>query len=65
MNNPSKDKKKYEAPHLTVVSFKTEQGYAASGLRSLALSGDQPDYGDESVEDRQNGGNWGGTDGWF
>lgn len=24
-------KKQYEAPHLTVVEFKTEQGFAASG----------------------------------
>ena len=25
------NKKQYEAPHLTVVEFKTEQGFAASG----------------------------------
>lgn len=25
------NKKKYESPHLTVVEFKTEQGFAASG----------------------------------
>ena len=35
MNNLSKDKKPYEAPQLTVVTFKTERGYASSGLRSL------------------------------
>lgn len=25
------NKKQYESPHLTVVEFKTEQGFAASG----------------------------------
>ena len=63
MNSLSKDKKQYEAPQLTVVSFKVERGYAASGVLSLFSS--EPDYGDEALEDRQDGGNWGGTDGWF
>ena len=29
------DKKPYEAPQLTVVSFKTERGYAASNLLTM------------------------------
>lgn len=35
MNNLLKDKKPYEAPQLTVVTIKTERGYASSGLQSL------------------------------
>ena len=31
MNNLQNEKRPYEAPQLTVVSFKTERGYAASG----------------------------------
>ncbi len=31
-----KDKKQYEAPSLTAVSFKTERGYAASGPLGLS-----------------------------
>ena len=40
-----KEKKKYIAPELTVVEFKTERGYASSGseltkvLRIFALAG--------------------------
>lgn len=57
-----KDKKKpYESPRLTVVTFKTERGYAAS-LKYLTLgllSGSAPeDYGDESIESRQWGVDW-------
>lgn len=35
MNNLSKDKKPYEAPQLTVVTFKTERGYASSLTQSI------------------------------
>ena len=55
MNNPSKDKKKYEAPHLTVVSFKAEHGYAASMLTLGIPSGsDQEDYGMQDYEVQEN-----------
>ena len=58
-----KTKKKYEAPALTTVTFKTERGYAARGgdaAKALALdilfisSG----YGDQSIEDRTYGTDW-------
>ena len=46
-----KDKKKYIAPELTVVSFKVEHGYAASGygpakafIGLLSISGDDATY---------------------
>lgn len=32
------NKKQYEAPHLTVVEFKTEQGFAGSGLTATRSS---------------------------
>ena len=48
-------KKTYEAPELTVVTFKTEKGYATSG-EPLGLS---EGHGKKSIEDRQDGGNWG------
>ena len=51
-----KEKKAYEAPTLTTVTFKTERGYVAS--QALGLSNDS---GDEQIEDRQEGNNWG----WF
>lgn len=40
MDNYSKDKKPYEAPRLTVVSFRVEQGYALSGLTNVFLLSD-------------------------
>ena len=55
MNNSTNEKKAYEAPALTVVTFKTERGYAASGdltkalgLYSLTTYG----TGDQNLEDR-------------
>ena len=57
------DKKIYEAPLLTVVNFKAERGYASSGL--LAFLGFGDEYGDQTLEDRQDGGNWGGDEGYF
>ena len=58
----NQQKKQYEVPQLTVVTFKTEQGYATSGPNSLGMGSGK---GSKSLEDRQDGGNWGGTDGWF
>ena len=57
------EKKVYEAPALTVVTFKTERGYALSG--PIFALGFSDEYGDEDVEDRTDGGHWGGSDGWF
>lgn len=67
MNNSTKDKKTYESPQLTVVTFKTELGYAASGDLNILTLGllSSGDYGDQNIENRTNGGNWGGTVGWF
>ena len=59
-------KRPYEAPQLTVVCFKTERGYADSLLRTLALSFAIADAGNGSqlLEDRTDGGNWGGSETW-
>ena len=57
----TKTRKQYEAPQLTVVTFKTEQGYANSQPK-LSLSNGT---GSKSLEGRENGGNWGNSDGWF
>lgn len=59
-------KRKYLAPELTVVSFRTECGYALSGLdlSELGLKFDS-DNGSDDVESRSDGGNWGGDGGWF
>lgn len=56
-------KKKYEAPALTTVTFKTERGYAASGgdmLKALALSSSYTSsgFGDRAIEDRTYGTDW-------
>lgn len=58
MNNSINEKRPYEAPQLTVVSFKTERGYAGSvgeinGLNNVILgarlsSGDEGDYADRN-----------------
>ena len=55
-------KKNYEAPTITVVTFKVEKGFAESGgiLRALALSMALSEtYGSQSLENRQDGGNLG------
>ena len=59
-------KRKYLAPELTVVSFRTECGYALSGLdlSELGLKFGS-DNGSDTVESRSDGGNWGGDGGWF
>ena len=55
-----KSKKHYEAPVLTVVTFQMERGYSSSLMLGLS-----PGEGDQSIEQRQDGGNWGGNDGWI
>ena len=59
-------KKPYEAPHLTVVTFKAERGYAYSPFR-LALINEATilSSSSNSLEARIDGGNWGGSGGWF
>lgn len=61
------NKKQYEAPHLTVVEFKTEQGFAASGA-----SGGVSNYSNNSLEswfDKPSGGvsdySNNSSDSWF
>ena len=46
------EKRPYEAPQLTVVTFKTERGYAASGLFALGRhDGEEEDvYGMQDYE---------------
>lgn len=60
-------KKPYEAPHLTVVTFKAERGYANSSLFRLALINEAAvlSSSSNSLEARIDGGNWGGSGGWF
>lgn len=59
-------KKPYEAPQLTVVTFKAERGYANS-LFKLALINEATilSSSSNSLEARIDGGNWGGSGGWF
>ncbi len=60
-------KKPYEAPQLTVVTFKAERGYANSSLFQLALINEATilSSSSNSLEARIDGGNWGGSGGWF
>ncbi len=61
-------KKPYEAPHLTVVTFKAERGYTNSNsLFQLALINEAAVLSSSSnnLEARIDGGNWGGSGGWF
>ena len=59
MNN-RETKKTYEAPALTVVSFKTEQGYAQSMLVGSwsGNSGDKSNGAGVSNYTEENGGNY-------
>lgn len=59
-------KKPYEAPQLTVVTFKAERGYTNS-LLHLALINEATilSSSSNSLEARIDGGNWGGSGGWF
>lgn len=45
------NKKKYESPHLTVVEFKTEMGFAASGGGSLTATRRSYGYNDGQGDD--------------
>ena len=44
------EKKKYEAPQLTVVTFKTEQGYATSSLGASGAFGLGDAWSNESSD---------------
>ena len=50
------EKKTYEAPSLTVVSFKVEQGFAGSGPFSSLMFWENND--DEQVEDYETSNGW-------
>ena len=65
--NTMKEKKAYEAPQLTVVTFKAEAGYATSLTFLLALSSIAAalEQSSQSLESRENGGSWGGSDSWY
>lgn len=62
-----KEKKAYEAPALTVVSFRTERGYAASGQFLLGIFVPE----EQSIETRRSSGGYFGDGGasddehWF
>lgn len=61
-------KKDYEAPAITVVTFKVEKGFAESGgiLRSLALGELMSDNGSQYLEEREEAASeWGGGTGWL
>lgn len=62
MINNMENKKRYTAPQLTVVTFKTEQGYAASLLESMMFwqSGDS-----EQVESYQQHETWNDGNGFW
>lgn len=52
-------KKRYEAPTLTVVTFKAERGYANSGEWSRTLSlYEETGTGDQNLEDRGTATEW-------
>lgn len=55
----NQDTKTYETPLLTVVSFKTERGYAASVLDNLLLEFSYADDADQ-VEQYDSYNDWGG-----
>ena len=54
-----KQKKEYEAPQLTVVTFKTERGYAASGRGILTLGNAWDNNGGNAWDGSASGGNGG------
>lgn len=63
-----KVKKNYESPQLTVVTFRTERGYAESGVTRDGFLGliYMGEDGSENLESRtDNGSYWGGSDSWF
>ncbi len=46
MKELSNKNKSYEAPQITAVTFKVEQGFATSGLTSLFVHQQQEDFED-------------------
>lgn len=50
------EKKTYEAPRLTAVTFKAERGYADSGMLGLGL--EHQSEGSQSIEDRGDATTW-------
>lgn len=56
MNNLSKDKKPYEAPQLTVVTFKVERGYATSGVPSSLMFWENSEQ--DNMENYETQENW-------
>ncbi|MBR1783934.1 MAG: hypothetical protein IJ760_00640 [Bacteroidales bacterium] len=60
-----KIKRRYEAPRLITVSFRSEMGYSMSMPMPGFLKGGSTE--DDSIESqRQDGGYWGGyEDSWF
>jgi hypothetical protein len=61
------EKKHYESPKLTAVTFRAERGYASSerdGFLQIIIGGDP--QGSENLESRTSSGSyWGGSDSWF
>ena len=51
----------YEAPACDIVEVKFEGLICQSGTKSMGLEGSG---GSKNVEGREDGGNWGGDDGW-
>lgn len=51
------NKKQYESPHLTVVEFKTEQGFATSGTAS-GVTGTRRSYGNDDGQGGSNNQEW-------
>ena len=57
-----KEKRIYEAPSLTVATFKAEAGYAQSltSVSLLSLISAHPEYGTQALESRtDHGATWG------
>ena len=58
------NKKKYIKPELTVVSFKTEQGFASSGSITFTIEQNEL-YNEQCQEKWTDGGNlFGNGEGW-
>ena len=59
-----KDKKEYIAPVLTVVTFKTERGYAVSTVSLFHLQEGEDLFNEQSQENWTEEGNLFGSVGW-
>lgn len=63
----NKEKRPYEAPALTVVSFKMEKGFLAStqSIRiNLGLIQQAIGLSSQTIENRIDGGVWGSSEDW-